>query len=199
MSSSNEVPPQPSSSTTDSHHHNLPIQQSQQHQHQQQHVRVGVAVLVQDPQHPSHVFCGIRKGSHGAGTLALPGGHLELYETWQECAQREVMEEMGLEIDLYDNENGSTCGHVTNDIMREERKHYVTIFMLATCRDPTAKPENREPLKCEGWQSYSWTDIQAILQKQVQGPSTTSPVRLFGPLAQLVADNPETIRRFLSG
>ena len=39
-------------------------------------VRVGIGVLVKDPLKPGNIFCGIRKGSHGAGTLALPGGHL---------------------------------------------------------------------------------------------------------------------------
>jgi hypothetical protein len=36
-------------------------------------VRVGVGVLVKDPKDTTRVFCGIRKGSHGAGSLALPG------------------------------------------------------------------------------------------------------------------------------
>ncbi len=55
-------------------------------------VRVGVGVLIVDPARPHSVFCGVRKGSHGAGCLALPGGHLEMYESWSECAMREVME-----------------------------------------------------------------------------------------------------------
>ena len=33
-------------------------------------VRVGVGVLVKDPKAPSKIFCGIRKGSHGAGTVS---------------------------------------------------------------------------------------------------------------------------------
>ena len=36
-------------------------------------VRVGVGVLVKDPSDTTRVFCGIRKGSHGSGKLALPG------------------------------------------------------------------------------------------------------------------------------
>lgn len=45
------------------------------------------------------------------GTLVLPGGYLDLGETWQEGAQREMFEETGImvpvnEITLYDVQNG---------------------------------------------------------------------------------------------
>ncbi len=45
------------------------------------------------------------------GTLVLPGGYLDLGETWQEGAQREMYEETGIripagEISLYDVRNG---------------------------------------------------------------------------------------------
>ena len=43
------------------------------------------------------------------------------------CAVREVLEETGLCI------NNVQFGHVTNDIMKEQGKHYVTIFMMAEC------------------------------------------------------------------
>ena len=45
------------------------------------------------------------------GTLALPGGYLDLGETWQQGACRELLEETGIavterEISLYDVQNG---------------------------------------------------------------------------------------------
>lgn len=82
----------------------------------QQHVRVGVGVLVQDPLHPKKVFAGVRKGSHESGTLSLPGGHLEMMESWDDCARREVEEETGLKV------HDLKMVHVTNDPMPLENK-----------------------------------------------------------------------------
>jgi 8-oxo-dGTP diphosphatase len=146
-------------------------------------VRVGVGVLIQDPQDPSRVICGIRKGSHGTGSLALPGGHLELYETWEDCAKREVEEECDLRL------CGAVFGHVTNDPMPTEGKHYVTIFIMAKCvaATPPQVPKNMEPHKCEGWSSYSWQELQQ-LQKQS---------KLFGPLDRLVTEKPTKVLDFL--
>jgi 8-oxo-dGTP diphosphatase len=150
-------------------------------QQQQRHVRVGVGVLVKKDS-SQNIYCGIRKGSHGAGSLALPGGHLELNETWKECARREIMEEMGVSIDNVE------FAHVTNDIMKAENKHYVTIFMMATCTD---EPINMEPHKCQGWKAYTWEELRDL--------NTHEPNKLFGPLAKLVEEEPQTVLDFVGG
>ncbi|KAI2499489.1 hypothetical protein MHU86_15009 [Fragilaria crotonensis] len=148
----------------------------------QQHVRVGVGVLVRDPHQPWKFFCGIRKGSHGAGSLALPGGHLEMMETWDECAKREVKEEMDIDI------VNLQFAHVTNDVMVDEQKHYVTIFMMGEFADPQATLVNMEPEKCEGWESFSWNELVEMRGK--------GRPQLFGPLGKMVEDAPICVVNF---
>lgn len=148
-------------------------------------VRVGVGVIVRDPNDASRVLCGVRKNSHGAGKLALPGGHLEMYESWEDCACREVKEECDLDLES----STLSLAHVTNDPMPDENKHYVTIFMMSSCKvtDPIQAPKTMEPHKCEGWDSYSWTELKSI---QSEG-------KLFGPLDRLVMESPEKVLHFL--
>ena len=63
-----------------------------------------------------------RLGSHGSGTFALPGGHLEFGESWENCAEREVLEETGLRLTTVHFETA------VNSVFGAD-SHYVTIFM----------------------------------------------------------------------
>jgi 8-oxo-dGTP diphosphatase len=78
-----------------------------------------------------------RRGAHGQGTWGLPGGHLEFGESWEECAKREVDEEVGLKL------KNIRFFAATNDVFEAEDKHYITIFMLADWSGGVAS--NKEP------------------------------------------------------
>ena len=161
----------------------------------QKNVRVGVGVLVADPTIPTKYFVGSVKVHTGRGKLALPGGHLEMYESWEDCARREVLEECNLHIET------PIFGHVTNDPMPNEHKHYVTIFMMAKCQvtDPVQIPTNMEPHKCEGWISYTWEELKQLQKGQgADGEEQDDGGKLFGPLNRLVQESPKAIIEFLT-
>lgn len=110
--------------------------------------RVGVGVLIVKE---GKVLIGKRKGSHGAGQYALPGGKLEWRETWEQCARREILEETGIEL-IGDVTYAYTCEAVIDD-----DNHWITVFMRADVpADTTAV--NTEPDKCEGWEWMEWGD-----------------------------------------
>lgn len=69
------------------------------------------------------------------GTWALPGGHLEFNETFETCAERELMEETGLAVENLE------FVTATNNIMLAENKHYVTIFLKGVIKDSSAQPQ----------------------------------------------------------
>ena len=118
----------------------------------QEAAKVGVGVfIVRD----GRLLLGERHGSHGAGTWALPGGHLELGESIESCARREVLEETGIEV------AGVTHLAFTNDIFAAEGKHYVTLFVLA--EDWQGEPAVMEPTKCKGWEWFDWNRLPAPL------------------------------------
>ena len=135
-----------------------------------QQVRVGVSVIitrVNKETDEKEFLMGQRKGSHGSGTWSFPGGHLEPGETPEDAIKREAIEETGLEI--FDLE----CGPWTNDIFKDEGKHYITIFFFAKTN---GEPRLIEPDKCKGWEWFTGEDI---------------PLPLFLPVVNLIKENPE--------
>jgi 8-oxo-dGTP diphosphatase len=109
---------------------------------------VGVAVFIMKDH---NVLLGKRKMSHGDGTWALPGGHLEFNEAIEDCATREVFEETGLLI------KNIRYGAFTNDIFSENEKHYVTLFVVSEYDHGI--PELKEPDKCHEWGWFSLSDL----------------------------------------
>lgn len=124
---------------------------------------VGIGVIVTKNR---LVLMGKRKNAHGEGSWHFPGGHLEFGESWEECAKREVEEETGVKI------TNLRFGTVTNDIFKEEQKHYITIFVIADYVSGIV--ETKKPNKCDGWKWISWDDLPTPLFLPIQNLLKTS-------------------------
>jgi 8-oxo-dGTP diphosphatase len=98
------------------------------------------------------ILLGIRKSSHGKGEYALPGGHLELYESFEDCVIRELAEEAGPNIKV----KGIKFLCVSN-LRKYKSKHYVDIGMLAEW--VSDEPIVMEPNKLQSWQWYSLDNL----------------------------------------
>lgn len=144
-------------------------------------VRVGVGCLITSNDQPGCILMGKRIGNHGGGKYAAPGGHLELGETWQQCAHRETQEETNLNLP----EESFRLVHVTNDanMNGDPNKHYITIFMNAVIPSDSQRVQeiiNCESHKCEGWEWIPWTQV-------VQWAATV-PDKLFEPMIHLASE-----------
>jgi 8-oxo-dGTP diphosphatase len=115
------------------------------------HPRVGIGILVMKD---GKLLLGRRKGSHGAGEYASPGGHLEHLELFSAGAEREVREETGLEI-------GPLRFLRVLNTTRYAPRHYVDIAFVADW--VSGEPEVREPEKVEGWGWYDLANLPSPL------------------------------------
>ncbi len=108
-------------------------------------VVVGVMILKDNK-----VLLGKRKGSHGEGEYAFPGGHLEYMESFTDCARREVNEECGIEID------NIRFQYLAN-ITKYAPKHYTHIGLVADWK--SGEPKVLEPEKSESWDWYDMDNL----------------------------------------
>ena len=115
--------------------------------------RVGIGVYVFNGE--GRILLGRRKGSHGSGLWAPPGGHLGFGESFEQCARREVAEEAGIAL------KDVAYAGLTNDFFAAEAKHYVTVAM--TARLESGDPVVMEPEKCEGWRWFAWSEFPSEL------------------------------------
>eukprot|EP00775_Hariotina_reticulata_P013099 gene13100-13227_t len=120
-------------------------------------VGVGIGVIVQRGE---DILLGIRQGSLGEGEWALPGGHLEHGETFEECAMREVLEETGVAIH-------NVQFAAAENVLFESGAHYVVIFMHGEAA-LDAEAVVLEPHKCRGWSWVRWEQLPSPLFKPLQ-------------------------------
>mmetsp|Transcript_30608 Transcript_30608/g.78121 ORF Transcript_30608/g.78121 Transcript_30608/m.78121 type:complete len:145 (-) Transcript_30608:172-606(-) len=119
--------------------------------------RVGVGVLlVKHTSDGPTVLVGRRQGSHGAGTWAVPGGHLELGESFEQCAVREIDEETAIQLDPSKVE----FAWAVNSVFDAQR-HYVTVFMRTEVPADT-EAKLTEPDKCDGWHWIPYSQLASF-------------------------------------
>ncbi|KAK9054191.1 hypothetical protein SSX86_025269 [Deinandra increscens subsp. villosa] len=122
-------------------------------------VGVGVFILKDNK-----ILLGRRRSLYvAANTYGLPAGHLELGETYEECAAREVKEETGLDI--------KNIELLTTNNLYHNATHLDITYLRAHLSDPNQTPQNIEPDKCEGWE---WYDLNNL------------PEPMFGPLKEML-------------
>lgn len=109
--------------------------------------KVGVGVMIVKE---ATVLLAQRRGSHGHGEFAFPGGHLEYMESFEACARRETYEECGIKIE------NIRFQFVANTTIYAP-KHYVHIGLLATWQGGT--PEQKEPAASGPWAWYAFDDL----------------------------------------
>jgi len=132
-------------------------------------VKAGLGILVIKD---SKVLTGIRKGSHGEGRRAFPGGHIDSEdESLVHASCRELSEECGIQVQ-HRLIRGGWDLFTTFDILSEDgQKRYVTIYMVADyisggewIDDHTLK--GLEPDKCEKWEFHSLETLAKLIKAE---------------------------------
>lgn len=114
---------------------------------EQNRTKVGVGVMILKD---GKVLFGKRKGSHGAGEYAFPGGHLEYLESFEDCAQRELKEECGIDV-------VNIRFQFLANVLKYAPKHYVHVGLLADWS--AGEPMVLEPEKLESWGWYEFDKL----------------------------------------
>jgi 8-oxo-dGTP diphosphatase len=112
---------------------------------------IGVFVMVRNQ--ANQVLLGERKNSYRAGLYGCPGGRLELTESLENGAKRELLEETGLK--------AISFNYV--GVIRELQDGYNFIHFGFSCDNYQGVIELKEPDKCVGWKFYDMDHLPKLI------------------------------------
>lgn len=107
---------------------------------------VGVGVIIQQ----EGKILLVRRTNHGAGTWSTPGGYLDVGESPEACAIREVREETGVDL------GGVAFLGISNDV-HPDGKHNVTIWMAGAA--PAGEPRVAAEGELDAVEWFAWEDL----------------------------------------
>ena len=123
--------------------------QAQHREAAAQNPRVGVGVLILNEQR--QVLLTLRKLPPEAGCSSIVGGKLDYLETLQDCAVREALEEVGVNISI----ESLLC--VTDHLLPQEHQHWVSPAYLG--RVLSGHATNCEPQKTQQVQWFGLNEL----------------------------------------
>lgn len=115
-------------------------------------VLAGVAVIVFKD--VDQILLGQRKGSHGEGEWALPGGRLEPGEDPAKCAIRELEEETGIKKQIYEVD---ICRSFPFSSTITGGEPWLTLYYVTD--NGNQEPKLMEPDKCFEWKWFFIDDL----------------------------------------
>lgn len=111
------------------------------------------------------VLLGKRLAKAGFGTWGFPGGHLRTNEKIEECAQREIHEELGDEANI---EVGNEILAVRENLIDPHFIHHLTVIIKGHYVGGDIRVN--EPDRCEKW---SWFKLDELPSKLFSGVRET--------------------------
>jgi 8-oxo-dGTP diphosphatase len=114
----------------------------------EQRVNCAVAVIVT---HAGKVLFGRRLTASGGSEWQLPGGWIEIGESPQRAARREVIEETGLLL-------GDLRFVATTNNVFSAQKHSITLYFEAECVDDDSLIVTQRD-KCSDWEWKYWAEV----------------------------------------
>ena len=102
---------------------------------------IGINPIILDED--GKILLGLRKNCYGAVTWGLPGGKLQMFETFEETAVREIKEETNLDVMVEDID----VINLANSFDLNSETHFIQIGVLVKKYEGLLKV--MEPEKCE--------------------------------------------------